>query len=183
MCARQGSASPSACAGWAQARSTMARRSTTLRLIYAAMAGNCLVAITKFVAGAWTGGSAMIAEAVHSLVDTGNQILLLYGLRRAQERPSPERPLGHGREIYFWSFIVALLIFSLGAGVAVLEGVLHIVRPRPIEYAYINYVVLGLAFMFEGATWWIALRNVEGIKGDEGYFEAFQRSRDPPSFM
>ena len=114
-------------AGWA--RSTMARRSTTLRLIYAAMAGNCLVAITKFVAGAWTGGSAMIAEAVHSLVDTGNQILLLYGLRRAQQRPSPERPLGHGREVYFWSFIVALLIFSLGAGVAMLEGVLHILTP------------------------------------------------------
>src|SRR5947207_200542 len=99
------------------------------------MAGNCLVALTKFVAGAWTGGSAMIAEGVHSLVDTGNQILLLYGLRRAEQRPSPERPLGHGREIYFWSFIVALLIFSLGAGVAMLEGVLHILNPRAIEDA------------------------------------------------
>ena len=122
----------------------MARRSTTLRLIYAAMAGNCLVAVTKFVAGAWTGGSAMIAEGVHSLVDTGNQALLLYGLRRAEQRPSPEHPLGHGREIYFWSFIVALLIFSLGAGVAMLEGVLHILNPRAIEDAYINYIVLVL---------------------------------------
>jgi cation diffusion facilitator family transporter len=161
----------------------MARRSTTLRLIYAAMAGNCLVAATKFVAGAWTGGSAMIAEGVHSLVDTGNQVLLLYGLRRAEQRPSPERPLGHGREIYFWSFIVALLIFSLGAGVAMLEGVLHILNPRPIEDAYVNYIVLGLAFIFEGTTWWIAVRGVDSMKGADGYLEAFRRSKDPPSFM
>ena len=161
----------------------MARRSTTLRLIYAAMAGNCLVAVTKFVAGAWTGGSAMAAEGVHSLVDTGNQALLLYGLRRAEQRPSPEHPLGHGREIYFWSFIVALLIFSLGAGVAILEGVLHILNPRAIEDAYINYIVLGLAFVFEGTTWWIAVRGVDSMKGADGYFEAFRRSKDPPSFM
>ena len=161
----------------------MARRSTTIRLIYAAMAGNCLVALTKFVAGAWTGGSAMVAEGVHSLVDTGNQVLLLYGLRRAEQRPSPERPLGHGREIYFWSFIVALLIFSLGAGVAILEGVLHILTPRAIEHAYINYVVLSLAFLFEGTTWWIAVRGVDSMKGADGYLEAFRRSKDPPSFM
>src|SRR5947209_6636828 len=127
----------------------MARRSTTLRLIYAAMAGNCLVAITKFVAGAWTGGSAMIAEAVHSLVDTGNQILLLYGLRRAQQRPSPERPLGHGREIYFWSFIVALLIFPLGAGVPMLERIIHIFPPLAFEDTCIYYIVLDVAFGLE----------------------------------
>jgi cation diffusion facilitator family transporter len=145
--------------------------------------GNCLVAVTKFVAGAWTGGSAMIAEGVHSLVDTGNQALLLYGLRRAERRPSPEHPLGHGREIYFWSFIVALLIFSLGAGVAMLEGVLHILNPRPIEDANINYIVLGLAFVFEGTTWWIAVRGVDSMKGADGYLEAFRRSKDPPSFM
>ena len=161
----------------------MARRSTTLRLIYAAMAGNCLVAVTKFVAGTWTGGSAIIAEGVHSLVDTGNQALLLYGLRRAERRPTPERPLGHGREIYFWSFIVALLIFSLGAGVAMLEGILHIFEPRPIEDAYVNYIVLGLAFVFEGTTWWIAVRGVGKTTGAEGFVEAFRRSKDPPSFM
>lgn len=147
------------------------------------MAGNCLVAITKFIASAWTGGSAMFAEGVHSLVDTGNQLLLLYGLRRAEQRPSPDRPLGHGREIYFWSFIVALLIFSLGAGVAVLEGVLHILAPRAIEDAHINYIVLGLAFIFEGTTWWIAVKGVDKTRGREGYFEAFRRSKDPPSFM
>jgi cation diffusion facilitator family transporter len=161
----------------------MARRSNTVRTIYAALAGNCLVAVTKFIAGAWTGGSAMTAEGVHSLVDTGNQLLLLYGLRQAQQRPTPERPLGHGRELYFWSFIVALLIFSLGAGVAAVEGILHILNPSPIEDAFVNYIVLGVAFVFEGASWWIALRGVDEVKGKEGYFEAFQRSRDPPSFM
>jgi cation diffusion facilitator family transporter len=161
----------------------MARHSTTVKTIYAAMAGNCLVALTKFVAGAWTGGSAMTAEAVHSLVDTGNQLLLLYGLRRAKQQPTPERPLGHGRELYFWSFIVALLIFSLGAGVAAFEGILHILNPRPIEDAYVNYIVLGLAFVFEGTTWLIAVRSVDEVKGEEGYLEAFRRSRNPPSFM
>jgi cation diffusion facilitator family transporter len=161
----------------------MARRSTTVRVIYAAMAGNCLVAITKFIAAAWTGGSAMTAEGVHSLVDTGNQALMLFGLRQAEQRPTPERPLGHGREVYFWSFIVALLIFSLGAGVAMLEGILHILNPRPLEDAYVNYVVLAFAFLFEGTTWWIAVRAVEASKGDETYVETFRRSKDPPSFM
>src|SRR5262245_42630730 len=161
----------------------MARRSTTVRVIYAAMAGNCLVAVTKFIAGSWTGGSAMMAEGVHSLVDTGNQALLLYGLRQAERRPTPEHPLGHGRELYFWSFIVALLIFSLGAGVAILEGILHILHPRPLEDAYVNYIVLGLAFLFEGTTWWIAIRGVEKLKGADGYVEAFRRSKDPPTFM
>jgi divalent metal cation (Fe/Co/Zn/Cd) transporter len=120
----------------------MARRATTVRSIYAALAGNCLVALTKFAAAGWTGSSAMMAEGVHSLVDTGNQLLLLYGLRQADRRPTPDHPLGHGRELYFWSFIVALLIFSIGAGAAILEGVLHIMTPRAIEDAYVNYVVL-----------------------------------------
>jgi cation diffusion facilitator family transporter len=161
----------------------MARRSTKLRTIYAALAGNCLVAITKFIAGGWTGSSAMLAEGVHSLVDTGNQLLLLYGLRQAERRPSADHPLGHGRELYFWSFIVALLIFSVGAGVAVLEGFLRLLNSRPIEDAHVNYIVLGLAFLFEGSTWWIAVRSVDEEKGSGGYFEAFQRSRDPTSFM
>ncbi len=161
----------------------MARKSKSKKAIYAAMAGNCLVAVTKFAAAFWTGGSAMLAEGVHSLVDTGNQALLLYGLHRAELRPNSERPLGYGRELYFWSFIVALLIFSLGAGVAVLEGIMHILTPKPIVDAYINYIVLALAFVFEGSTWLIALRGIDELKGSEGYVEAFRRSKDPPSFM
>ncbi|WP_088342724.1 MULTISPECIES: cation diffusion facilitator family transporter [Rhodomicrobium] len=159
------------------------KKSASRTVVYAALAGNLLVATTKFIASALTGGSAMLAEAVHSLVDTGNQILLLYGLRRAEQLPTPERPLGYGRELYFWSFIVALLIFSLGAGVAILEGILHILDPHPIESAYINYIVLALAFLFEGASWLVALRKVGTVKGREGYLTAFRRSKDPPSFM
>jgi divalent metal cation (Fe/Co/Zn/Cd) transporter len=108
----------------------MTRKSKSKKVIYAAMAGNCLVAVTKFAAAFWTGGSAMLAEGVHSLVDTGNQALLLYGLHRAELRPNPQRPLGYGRELYFWSFIVALLIFSLGAGVAVLGEAVAGAPPR-----------------------------------------------------
>ncbi|MBO0739862.1 MAG: cation diffusion facilitator family transporter [Hyphomicrobiaceae bacterium] len=161
----------------------MARQSRTVRTLYAAMVGNCLVAATKFIAGAWTGGAAMLAEAIHSLVDTGNQVLLLHGFRQAQRQPTPERPLGYGRELYFWSFIVALLIFSLGAGIAILEGILRILNPRAIEDAYINYIVLTLAAIFEGATWWIAVRSIGDEAGEEGYVEAFRKSKDPPAFM
>jgi len=125
----------------------------------------------------------MLAEAIHSLVDTANQALLLYGLRRAERRPTPERPLGYGRELYFWSFIVALLIFSLGAGVAILEGILRILNPLGIEDAYVNFIVLTLAAIFEGATWWIAVRTIREDKGEAGYVEAFRRSKDPPAFM
>jgi cation diffusion facilitator family transporter len=147
------------------------------------MAGNALVAATKFIAAAWTGSAAMLAEAIHSLVDTCNQVLLLHGLRQAERQPTPEHPLGYGRELYFWSFIVALLIFSLGAGVAILEGILRILNPRGIEDAYVNYIVLTLAAIFEGATWWIAVRSIGEKKGEAGYVEAFRRSKDPPTFM
>jgi cation diffusion facilitator family transporter len=165
------------------AEPVMARHAGTLTTLLAALAGNCLVAVCKFVAAAWTGSSAMMAEGVHSLVDTANQLLLLYGLHRAERRPSREHPLGYGRELYFWSFIVALLIFSVGACAAVLEGVLHILNPRPIEDAYITYLVLALAFLFEGASWLVAVRSVAQAKGEDSYFEAFRRSRNPPSFM
>ncbi len=102
-------------------------------VIYAASAGNALVALTKFVAAWFTGSSAMLSEAIHSLVDTGNQLLLLYGLHRAAQPPDEPHPLGHGRELYFWSFIVAMVMFTMGAGVAGYEGVLHILNPEPIE--------------------------------------------------
>jgi len=125
----------------------------------------------------------MLAEGVHSLVDTGNQLLLLYGLSRAERRPSAERPLGYGRELYFWSFIVALLIFALGAGVAILEGAMRILYPRPIEHVYVTYIVLALAFLFEGSTLVVALRGIGKIKGQHGYIEAFRRSKDPPLFL
>jgi len=125
----------------------------------------------------------MLSEAVHSFVDIGNQILLLYGMRRSSLQADPEHPIGYGRELYFWSFIVALLVFALGAVVSIYHGVLHLRHPEPIQDAFVNYTVLGLAFVFEGTSWWIALKHFRDIKGSLGYYQAFRVSKDPPSFV
>ena len=160
-----------------------AARYSSRTVIYAAIAGNLLVALTKFGAAAWTGSSAMLSEGIHSVVDTGNEVLLLYGLRRSTIRPDREHPLGYGREIYFWSFVVALLVFAVGAGFAFYEGIAHVVHPMPIRNPMANYVVLALSALFEGSTWWIALRNFKGEKPYGDLFGAMVDSKDPPSFM
>jgi cation diffusion facilitator family transporter len=157
--------------------------SRSQRVIYAALTGNLLVAATKTIAAFITGSSAMLSEAVHSVVDSGDQILLLYGLRRSRRPAHPQHPLGHGREIYFWSFIVALMIFALGAGISMYEGILHIRHPRPIANPRVSFIVLGIAFVFEGWTWLIALREVKKLKGSRGFIEGFEKSKDPPSFL
>ena len=161
----------------------MAANSSTTKVINAALVGNLLVAFTKAGAAAWTNSSSMLSEAVHSFVDIGNQVLLLYGLRRAKLQADPDHPIGHGRELYFWSFIVALLVFALGAVVSIYHGVLHIKTPEPIQDAFVNYIVLALAFVFESASWWIAFKHFRAIKGSLGYYEAFRASKDPPSFV
>lgn len=162
----------------------MARRASSSKfVVYAALTGNLLVAFTKFGAAAWTGSSAMLSEAIHSLVDTVNQLLLLYGMKRAAKPPDEAHPLGYGRELYFWSFIVALLMFTLGAGVTLLEGISHIRNPHGIVDPRVNYVVLAVSALFEGATLTAAFREFRKTKGSIGYFEAFRRSKDPPSFI
>jgi cation diffusion facilitator family transporter len=152
-------------------------------VVYAALAGNLLIAVTKSAAALWTGSSAMLSEAVHSFVDTGNEVLLLYGMHRAARSADVEHPLGYGRELYFWSFIVALLIFALGAAAAVYEGVAHLRRPEPISDPLINYAVLAAAFVFESGSWLISFRQFRAAKGELGWYQAFRRSKDPPSFM
>ena len=161
----------------------MAANSSSTQVIYAALVGNLLVAFTKAGAAAWTGSSAMLSEAVHSFVDIGNQILLLYGMRRAKLQADADHPIGYGRELYFWSFIVALLVFALGAVVSIYHGILHVRTPEPIQDAFVNYAVLALAFVFEGASWWIAFKHFRTIKGTLGYYAAFRGSKDPPSFV
>lgn len=153
------------------------------KVIYAALAGNTLVALTKFVAAAVTGSSAMLSEGIHSLVDTGNQGLLLYGLRQARKPPDDDFPFGHGKEIYFWSFVVAILVFALGAGVSIYEGIQHLRHPVVIENPLINYFVLGLAMLFEGAAWYFAVREFSATRGRFGYFEAVHRGKDPTTFV
>ena len=158
-------------------------KSESNRVVIAALLGNFLVAATKFAAAAITGSSAMTSEAVHSLVDTGNEVLLLYGLRRAAKPADADHPFGHGRELYFWSFIVALAIFAVGAGASVFAGVRHIRSPVPIKNPAVNYVVLALALVFEGSSWWVAFKQFRAMKGDIGYLEAVRKSKDPTTFI
>lgn len=160
----------------------MAAPSGSRLVIYAALAGNLCIAIAKFVAAGLSGSSAMLSEGVHSLVDTINEVLLLYGLRRSEKQPDTVHPFGYGRELYFWSFIVALLVFAAGAGVSAYEGIQHIRHPEPATNHLISYSVLGISIMFEGASWWIALREFRATKGTMGYVEAFRRSKDPTTF-
>ncbi len=161
----------------------MAASRSTNKVIYAALAGNLLVALTKFAAAVVTGSSAMLSEGVHSLVDTGNQVLLIHGIRRSRRPADDQHPLGYGRELYFWSFIVALLVFALGAGVSFYEGVIHIRHPTEIAGPLVNYVVLGLSALFEGTTLFVAAREFEHTRGSLSHLEAATRSKDPTSFM
>jgi cation diffusion facilitator family transporter len=161
----------------------MAQELTSKHVVYAALAANLLIAAAKAAAAFWTGSSAMMSEALHSLVDSLNEVLLLYGQHRASRRPDPEHPLGHGRELYFWSFIVALLIFAVGSGVSLFQGVEQLIDPHPIENAWINYAVLAFALVFEGTSWAISLKQFHRHRGRLTFYEAFRRSKDPPSFM
>jgi cation diffusion facilitator family transporter len=153
------------------------------KVIYAALVGNGLIAVTKFIAAAITGSSAMLSEGIHSVVDTGNQVLLLHGLRRARKPADRRFPFGHGKEVYFWSFAVAILIFGLGAGFSMYEGIRHLMHAEPIKNPTINYIVLGLAMLFEGAAWMFAFTEFTKAKGKWGYLEAVHRGKDPTMFV
>lgn len=153
------------------------------KVILAAFIGNMLIAVTKFGAAVFTGSSAMLSEGIHSLVDTGNQLLLLYGLRQSKKPPSEAYPFGHGKEIYFWAFAVAILVFAVGAGVSVYEGIHHMLKPRPMENVQVNYIVLGISMLFEGGAWYFAFKEFGKAKGKRGYVEAVQRGKDPSLFV
>ena len=159
----------------------MAERSNTVAL-YAALLGNLAVAVTKFIAAAITGGSSMFSEGVHSLVDTGNEILLIYGQKRSAQPPDATHPVGYGRELYFWSFVVAILIFALGAGISIYEGITHIITPEPISRPGITFTVFGLAFVFEAISLRFAWKAFRRSKGGDSIWTAFRRSKDPATF-
>lgn len=151
-------------------------------VVYAAMAGNVAIAVAKFVGAAVTGSSAMLSEGVHSAIDTGNGMLLLLGLRLSR-RPADERhPFGHGKELYFWSLIVAVLIFGVGGGISAYEGLLHLLHPTVIDHPGWNYAILGCSALFEGSSLTVALRRFWREKGSRGFWEAMRRSKDPAVF-
>ena len=152
------------------------------KAVYAALVGNLLIAITKFAAATYTGSSAMLSEAIHSLVDTGNQGLLLHGMRRSEQPADERHPFGYGMELYFWAFIVAIMIFAVGAGVSLYEGIIKLLDPHPVTSPLVNYGVLALAMVFEGFAWWIAFGEFRRSKGPLGYFAAVRESKDPAIF-
>ncbi len=127
--------------------------------VFAAIAANAALAVMKFVGAAATGSSAMLSEGIHSLVDTGDGLLLLVGMHLAQRPPDERHPFGYGKELYFWSLIVAVLIFGVGGGVSIYEGILRFVDPRPIEDAGWSYAILAGAALFEGTSLAIAVRQ------------------------
>ncbi len=151
-------------------------------VVYAALGGNALISVTKFVAAAFTGSSAMMSEGVHSLVDTGNQLLLLHGLRQSKKPPTKAHPFGFGLQLYFWAFVVAILIFGLGSGISIYEGISKIRHPHPITSAWVNYLVLSLGIIFEGIVWVVAFRSFQQERGQRTILQAVRASKDPTVF-
>ena len=152
------------------------------KAIYAALAGNGMIALTKFFASAYTGSSAMFSEAIHSVVDTGNQILLLYGIKRSERPADKTHPFGYGMEVYFWSFVVAILLFGLGSGVSIYEGFSKIQNPHPVTNPFVNYIVIGFAIIFETIAFSVAYRELRKTKGSQSLIKAIRTSKDPTIF-
>ncbi len=153
------------------------------RVILTALAANVGIAIAKFVAAGITGSSAMLTEGVHSLVDSTNHVMLLYGQKRSRKPADDIHPLGYGRELYFWAFIVAIMVFALGAGVSIYEGILHVLNPEPAADPTVAYVVLGIAFLLEGWSTWEAMREFNKVRGTRGIFAALRASKDAPTIV
>ena len=152
------------------------------KTIYAAMAANFAIAVTKFIAASFTGSSAMLSEGIHSVVDTGNELLLLLGIRLSKKPADDSHPFGYGQELYFWTLVVALFIFAIGGGMSIYEGINHVRHPEPLTDPFWNYVVLGLAVIFEGYSWNIALQEFLASKGENSLWTAIRASKDPTIF-
>jgi cation diffusion facilitator family transporter len=151
--------------------------------IVAAILSNLAIAATKFVAAGFTGSSAMLSEGIHSLVDTGDGGLLLLGIHQSRKAPDRTHPFGYGRELYFWSLIVAIMIFALGGGMSLYEGIKHLSHPEPLANPFWNYIVLGSAFVFEGTSWLFGWKAFRRAKGKRGILEGIHKSKDPATFM
>ena len=160
----------------------MAAHAASLKVIVAALAGNLAIAACKFVAAALTGSAAMFSEAIHSTVDSGNELLLMLGLNRADRPPDAEHPFGYGLQLYFWVFVVAVMIFGLGAVVALLQGIAKLRDPEPVQNVVVNYLVLGVSIAFEIGSWVVAYREFRQQRGAQGWLAAVRRSKDPTVF-
>lgn len=150
--------------------------------VYGAIAANVAIAVTKFIAAGITGSSSMLSEGVHSIVDTGNDALLLVGLQRSERPATGAHPYGHGKELYFWTLIVGVLIFGVGGGVSFYEGVQHFRDPVPLEDPTWNYVVLACAFVFEGISFAVAWRQFARERKGRPFWRALRTTKDPSTF-
>jgi cation diffusion facilitator family transporter len=150
--------------------------------VVAAILGNLAIATTKFFAAAFSGSSAMLSEAIHSMVDTGNGALILLGIRNSRKPPDLEHPFGHGRELYFWTLMVGVLIFGVGGGMSIYEGLTHLLHPSPIENARWNYIVLGISAVFESTSWYFGWKAFSKERRGRGVIEAIHNTKDPTSF-
>ncbi len=156
--------------------------SSTRKVLYAAMLANLAIVIAKMIAAGMTGSSAMLSEGIHSLVDTGNGGLLLLGLQMSR-RPADElHPFGYGRELYFWTMVVALAVFALGGGVSLYEGILHLIRPQHLDHVRATYIVLGCSALFEGSSLLVAFHEFRKVNPQISLLQAIRRSKDPASF-
>jgi cation diffusion facilitator family transporter len=151
-------------------------------VVYGAITGNMAIAVIKFVVATITGSSAMLSEAIHSTVDTGNGLLLLVGMKRSERKGDIHHPFGYGKELYFWSLIVAILIFGIGGGISAYEGVLHMQNPEPLKDPMWNYIVLAAAFVFESISFGIAIHAVYQQKGSRSLWRSLANSKDPSTF-
>lgn len=155
---------------------------STKTAIFAAIAANAAIAVTKFVAASISGSAAMLAEGIHSAVDSGNGLLLLLGISRSSKPADIHHPFGYGKELYFWTLIVAIIIFALGGGISIYEGVIHLIEPNELKSPTLSYIVLGIAFVIESIAWYIALKGFLGVKGRRSIWRAIRISKDPTTF-
>lgn len=160
----------------------MASKHSSKTVIFAALIGNFLIFLTKLGAAFYTNSSAMFSEAIHSIVDCGNQGLLLYGIKKADRKADRYHPFGYGKELYFWSFVVAIIIFAIGAGVSLYEGIHKIISPEEVKSIYVNYIVLVVAICFEAYPWKMAYDEFNARRGKRGILDAVRRSKDPSLF-
>lgn len=154
----------------------------TRKAVVAAVIGNLAIAATKFIAAAFSGSAAMLAEAIHSLVDTGNGGLMLYGLHRSRKPADDEHPFGYGHELYFWTLMVGILVFALGGGMSIITGISHLAEPQPPQNAVWNYAVLLIAMLFEGSSWWFGLKAFQAELRGRGVFETIHATKNPANF-
>src|SRR5205809_5467836 len=159
----------------------MSAPTASTRTLVIALAANLGIAVSKFVAATITGSSAMLTEGVHSVVDSTNQLLLMWGRRQARKPADEIHPFGYGRELYFWSFVVAVLVFSLGAGVSIYEGILHIMNPEEAVSPLVAYAVLAFAFLLEGGSTLTAFREFRAAKGGLSWCQAVRQSQRAPA--